>query len=73
MTKRPIITWLYGLTMRGDWITSIVAPILFRWYCPYPIQDDWTARACIEAGTCGCNNEPRYRIPMRAYRSKPND
>lgn len=27
-----------------------------RYYCPRPISEDKTARACIAAGHCGCNN-----------------
>ena len=27
-----------------------------RYYCPRPIIKDRTARACIAAGHCGCNN-----------------
>jgi hypothetical protein len=56
---RTILVWLYGLTMRLDWVPYIVAPILFRWYCPRPVLDDWTARACVRAGVCGCNNQDR--------------
>lgn len=52
-----LVGWIYGLTMRGDWISRIVATIWFRWYCPYPIGKNWTARQCIEAGNCGCNNK----------------
>lgn len=55
--------FMYGLTMRGDWISRIVAPVWFRWYCPYPLSHNWTARRCVERGDCGCDNEPRYRKP----------
>lgn len=54
--RRKIEEFMYGLTFRGDWIARIVCPIWFHWYCPYPIIDDYTARACINAGKCGCNN-----------------
>lgn len=54
--RRAFETWVYGLTMRGDWIASIVARVWFRWYCPVPLSDDWTARRCIADGNCGCNN-----------------
>lgn len=29
-----------------------------RYYCPRPIGKDKTARACIAAGNCGCDNKP---------------
>jgi hypothetical protein len=61
--KRAFEEFMYGLTMRGDWITRIVAPLWFRWYCPHPLRADMTARACVEAGDCGCNNQP-LRIPQ---------
>lgn len=57
--KRAIVAWLYGRTMREDWIAGIIATVLFRWYCPYPLLDDWTARTCIREGLCGCNNTKR--------------
>lgn len=28
-----------------------------RYYCPRPIGDAKTARQCIAAGHCGCNNQ----------------
>ena len=58
--RRAFENFMYGLTMRGDWISNIVGRIWFRWYCPYPIRKDWTARACIEAGDCGCSNGTRF-------------
>lgn len=57
---RKFERFMYGLTMRGDWISRVVAPIWFHWYCPYPLSDDWTARACVKSGECGCDNKPRY-------------
>jgi hypothetical protein len=55
-----MVRWLevqgYRLCWRGDWITRLWAPIWFRFYCPYPIIEDVSARACIKAGHCGCNN-----------------
>jgi hypothetical protein len=23
--------------------------------CPYPLRNDWSAKACIRAGDCGCD------------------
>jgi len=43
----------------GYWFTYIWAPIWFRFYCPYPIIDNLTARACIKAGKCSCSNSPQ--------------
>jgi hypothetical protein len=57
--KRKIIAWFYGFTMRGGFLANLAARVLFHWYCPYPLRDDWTARACIKAGDCGCSNSVR--------------
>lgn len=27
----------------------------WRGTCPYPLRNDWSIRACIKAGDCGCN------------------
>jgi hypothetical protein len=27
--------------------------------CPYPLQFDWSAGACIKAGDCGCDELKR--------------
>lgn len=59
--KRTFEKFIYVLTMRGDWISDIVGRVWFRWYCPSPLHDDWTARACISAGDCGCNNNPSFK------------
>lgn len=58
--EHSFVGWLYRLTFRGDRISRIVAPVLFHWYCPYPLSTDWTARACNKNGTCACNNRSRY-------------
>lgn len=36
-------------------------PLLYRWFCPYPIAGNVTARSCYRAGTCGCDNAPTPR------------
>jgi len=41
------------------WLHDVWARFWYRHYCPHPIQDNLTARACIDAGTCGCSNLPR--------------
>jgi hypothetical protein len=48
--------FIYGLTMRGDWIADIVSRVWFRWRCPYPIIPDHSVQACREAGHCGCSH-----------------
>lgn len=48
----------YSLCWRGDWISRAWCPVWFHFYCPYPIISDYTARACIAAGKCGCSNLP---------------
>jgi hypothetical protein len=27
--------------------------------CPYPVQFDWSAKACIKAGECGCDEREK--------------
>lgn len=54
--KRWLIEQGYRICLRGDWIGDLWARFFLRWYCPHPCLDDWTARACIAAGHCGCNN-----------------
>lgn len=39
-----------------DWWASI----WYRYYCPRPIIDDPTAKACVRSGCCGCDNQGRY-------------
>jgi len=56
--KRLFEEWGYGLCFRGDWIARLWCPLWYRWYCPHPIIADHSARACIAAGACGCNNKP---------------
>ena len=54
--KRKFERWMYGICWRGDWIARVIAPVWYRFYCPYPTQPDLTARACIKSGNCGCDN-----------------
>jgi hypothetical protein len=42
------------------WLESAWTAIWYRYYCPYPIQDNWTARACVRGGHCGCDNFALY-------------
>lgn len=48
------------LTQFGMWFQGI----LYRYRCPRPIIDDPTARACVLAGKCGCDNQDRYRAAL---------
>ena len=57
--KRAFESWMYGLTMRGDWFGNIIARVWFHWYCPHPLHKEWTARQCVARGECGCDNGPR--------------
>lgn len=61
--KRAFEEWIYGLTMRGDWIADIVSRIWFHWYCPYPIHKNYRASYCVGRGDCGCSNKRRYSKP----------
>lgn len=47
--------WPFG------WLEYVWAGIWYHYRCPYPIIKDHSARACVEAGNCGCNNGPRIR------------
>lgn len=59
--RRAIEKFMYGLCWHPiGWIRNAVASIWYHYYCPRPIIDDWTARACNMAGNCGCNNQVRY-------------
>ena len=46
-------------TRLGNWLRGRWAALWFRWWCPYPVIDDWRASACIAAGKCGCDNCPK--------------
>jgi hypothetical protein len=48
----------YTLCFGNGRISRLWSRIFFRWYCPYPLRGDWSARACIKAGDCGCDNHP---------------
>ena len=32
----------------------------WRGTCPYPLRSNWSARACIKAGDCGCDERSKY-------------
>ena len=34
--------------------------IPWRGTCPYPLRNDWSAKACIKAGDCGCDERERH-------------
>lgn len=45
-------------------LEKLWAGIWYRYYCPHPILGhDNTARACNNAGCCGCLNLDRYGTP----------
>jgi hypothetical protein len=45
------------------WLEAVWIGVWWRYYCPRPVIDDWTARACANSGNCGCNNLDRYAHP----------
>ena len=63
-TRGYLLCWdLAKLRIRGwpvGWLDRAWCAIWYRFYCPYPIKGNWTARSCVEAGNCGCRNLPRY-------------
>jgi hypothetical protein len=46
------------------WLETLWTGIWYRYYCPYPIQNPWTARSCVEGGLCGCENKRFYNGPL---------
>lgn len=62
-TQGYVLVWNLALR-RGPawrWLHDTWADFWYRHYCPYPtIDDSLTARACIKAGACSCNNLDRY-------------
>jgi hypothetical protein len=61
----------YRLCWRGGWISRLWAPIWYRWYCPCPIIADYSARACVEGGYCGCDNGPRLSQSPQVTEEQP--
>ena len=59
LSKGRLVRFGYAMTMRGDWISDLWAPIWFRWWCPYPVIADYSARACVASGDCGCDASRR--------------
>lgn len=53
--------WLQSVFFRSQ----LLQRILYRYRCPYPVIDDKSARACVESGNCGCDNQRRYSAPTR--------
>jgi hypothetical protein len=47
------------------WLEGLWSGIWYRYYCPYPKQGNWRARACADADCCGCSNLDRYGTPER--------
>lgn len=46
--------------------------MMTRKTCPYPTQEDWSAKACVAAGQCGCaNGTPFKNKSHRFERSRP--
>ena len=56
-----MINWLNGFVLRHEWLFRIV----YRYRCPYSIGDLKSARACFEAGVCGCDNARRFDCPQK--------
>lgn len=51
MSWRVLFFTRFGLWFQG---------VLYRYVCPRPIIDNPTARACVLAGKCGCDNQSLY-------------
>lgn len=50
--------WGYALCWREGRIAGLWARVWYRFYCPYPLTENHSARACIASGNCGCDNNP---------------
>lgn len=70
--RRRLERKAYELTMmrRPDWLVGLWSLIWFHWYCPRPIIENWTARACVRDGKCGCNNRARLELACVLSASK---
>ncbi len=52
--------WLYHTLFRLTLGTRF-EPLLYRFFCPYPINGILSPRRCYRAGQCGCDNAYRYQ------------
>jgi hypothetical protein len=57
--------WAQGYRMY--WVETPGSPAGGYWdytekMCPYPIRFDWSVKACVRAGDCGCNKGLRAAI-----------
>lgn len=61
-TQGYVLVWTLALRKGrvARWLHDRWSGFWYRHYCPCPIASSggWTARACIRAGNCGCNNHP---------------
>ncbi len=39
------------------WLEDHWLAVKYRFRCPYPIDGHKSARSCIRAGLCGCDNK----------------
>lgn len=52
--------WGYAHAWSINWFWDRFARLWFRYYCPRPVIDDPSAKACVRSGNCGCDNYDRY-------------
>lgn len=64
---QALCTWLAVMRVyHGQpwgWLEAAWVAVWWRYYCPRPLLDDWTARACVNGGCCGCDNQRHYAGP----------
>lgn len=64
-----MIRWLdelgYRMCWRSGWLATQWARVWYHYRCPYPVIKDHSARACVKAGHCGCNNGPRLSFLLQ--------
>jgi hypothetical protein len=54
----------YRLCWGNSWLAYQWSRVWYRYRCPYPVIEDRSARACVAAGCCGCNNG--FRFPQES-------
>jgi hypothetical protein len=45
-------------------LANLWSRVWYHFFCPYPLDGNWTARSCNQAKPCGCSNADRFRRPV---------
>lgn len=65
--SKLVFAWNWIRGHRFYWVETPGTPGGGYWdmtdsTCPYPVRDDWSAKACIKAGDCGCVHAIAERV-----------